>query len=106
MCNCQSYNKGGGEVPEAVLSPQDTDLTCGRESVCVDACISDVILHLWGRGLATLGSCCGHGSRDPNVVIPEECDPNAYLSAIAEIDSRDWDVLRWELIKYKATKNS
>lgn len=102
MCNCQSYNMGGGEVPEVVLRPQDPALTGGKESVCVDACIADVIQSLWGKGLATLGCCCGHGSRTPDVVIPEHSDPGAYLSAIAEIDSREWNVLRWKLVTHKA----
>lgn len=104
-CNCESYNQGDGTgVPEVVLTPEDINLTDGKTSVCVDACISDVVLHLWKSGLPTLNSCCGHNKSEPSVVIPEECDPQEYIKAIGEIDNREWHILRWELITHRKLK--
>ncbi len=101
-CNCESYNQGDGTgVPEVVLYPEDSALTCGKESVCVDVCIADVVLHLWKSGFPTLNSCCGHGKNYPSIVIPEGTDPQQYIKAIGEIDNRDWDILRWELITHR-----
>lgn len=105
MCNCQSYNMGGGEVPEVVLQPHDAALTGGRDSVCVDACIADAIAHLWKCGLPTLNSCCGHSKEPPSVVVPGSSDPQAYLAALGAFDGRQWLVLRWELVAHKSMAN-
>ncbi len=105
MCNCQSYNMGGGEVPEVVLYPKSKDIAGGRESVCVDACIAGAISHLWECGLQTLNSCCGHGKESPSVVVPESGDPHEYLSALAAFDGRHWVVLRWELVAHTSMEN-
>lgn len=45
MCNCHSYNFQSGETPNAVLTVPENILafTDGRETVCVDACIADVV---------------------------------------------------------------
>lgn len=104
-CNCDSYNQGDGTgTPEVILYPKDPILTGGRESVCVDSCISGVISHLWDVGLPTLNSCCGHNKSEPSVVIPEGNDPQNYLSVIAEIDSRDWTVFMWGLVGHRRIK--
>ena len=101
MCKCKSYNMGFGEVPEVVIYPANPELAGGRDSVCVDACIAGCIEYLWGLGMPTLNSCCGHGKNMPSVVIPESYNPADYLDALADFDYRDWVVMRWELSGHK-----
>lgn len=44
----------------------------GRTEVPVDACIADEVQFLNDAGVWTLGSCCGHGSYPPHVIIAKE----------------------------------
>lgn len=104
MCDCESYNMGcGGGSAEVVLTPEYPHLADGKSSVCVDACIANVILHLWGANLPTLSCCCGHNTENPSVVIPAHEDPFVYINEISKVDKREWSILRWELISYKRT---
>lgn len=77
-----------------------------ERGISVDSCIAEVIQHLWEQQVMTRGCCCGHfgkgpdGSHQgmgPNVIVDEHTDPISVLSAIREVDSRDWTVYRWEL---------
>lgn len=34
-------------------------------NVCVDKCLSPEIKFLWGKGIKTLGCCCGHHTNSP-----------------------------------------
>ena len=92
-CDCWSYNANEGVTPNAV--PR---LPPNGQLVCVDACISQVIQRLWTHRIWTAGSCCGHGRLLPSVILSEgDQSIEAVFDAIAEIDEREWEVLRWEL---------
>ncbi len=102
-CNCTSYNTGIGVEPNKILEVPDEILrfTDGRKTVCIDACIADVISSIWSRGLPTLNSCCGHNMSAPEIVIPENMSPLDYLIALREVDpKRFWNVSRWERVIY------
>lgn len=34
-----------------------------KESITMDACISNEIKSLWKKGIRTMGCCCGHGRK-------------------------------------------
>lgn len=53
----------------------------GAETICVDACLADEILHLWDLGITTTGCCCGHNKGDeyPYIGVEEE-DIEAMIS--------------------------
>jgi hypothetical protein len=78
-----------------------------NRNVSIDACISHVIQHLWNNNIGTLGCCCGHNKRDPDIVIETgEGDNNLYRIAtlIKEVDfgmDRKWNILQWRLQKVK-----
>ncbi|MFJ7174548.1 DUF551 domain-containing protein [Citrobacter freundii] len=107
-CNCHSYNRQDGEVPNVILNvPENIRIyTDGRENVCVDACIADVISQLWQEDLPTLNSCCGHGREAPAIVIPQDAEPKKYLDMLSRIDARSWVVSRWERVEYVHTTTS
>jgi hypothetical protein len=101
MCKCKSYNKQTGEVPEVVLDAPDWSR---KESICIDACIADVIKELWDKGITTGGSCCGHNKENPSVIVWENEDVNEAFSVISKVDSRSWTVLRWELKEHTSNE--
>lgn len=68
-------------------------------TVLVDSCIADVIKHLWAKGYKTLGSCCGHGELNPDIVIDGQADIQALRSELAQIDERKWTLLEWQLVE-------
>ena len=99
--NCKSYNKQVGEVEEVVL-PRPSFLPEGERinGVPVDACIADVIQNLWDNGIVTLGSCCGHGKRVPDVIIGQgETNHELIETLIGEKDSRHWSIKQWQLVE-------
>lgn len=98
--NCYSYNKGVGELREVVLQRPDW-LPDGERlnGVPVDACIADVVQHLWDNGIHTLGSCCEHGKANPSLVLSQSEDNYELIqSLIAEKDSRSWSLKQWQLV--------
>lgn len=102
-CDCASYNNPerirptvSGGVPEVVLTPPP-ELGIEREAVCVDACIARVVAYLWGCGVVTLGSCCGHGRERPSLVLGQHEDMATVRACIAEVDDRGWDLSQWRL---------
>lgn len=73
----------------------------GRENplLGLDECIADVVQAAWERGVRTLGSCCGHGERRPSLVLCQDADqPDIARAVLADIDTRDWQLLQWQLI--------
>lgn len=38
--------------------------------IIVDRCIAPAVLALWSAGIATVGSCCGHGSWQGKTLLP------------------------------------
>ena len=111
-CNCQSYNAQGaftGDEPERILPygkyfPEDN-----RETVCVDACIADVVEGLWEAGVKTSASCCGHTGQAPiangrpNVIIAAPAQAQLAFKVLAA-DHRDWFVLFWAGAQTKAVR--
>ena len=102
-CNCASYNNPervrpttSGPVPEVVLTPPP-GLGIERDTVCVDACIARVVAYLWGYGVVTLGSCCGHGRSRPDLVLGQHEDMATVRAYIAEVDDRTWGLCQWRL---------
>jgi hypothetical protein len=106
MCNCHSYNKDTGIETEIILTPPEWMglAYMGGEpktQVAIDKCIAHVISHLWGRGVATLNSCCGHGKANPSIIFGDnktEADAVAIREIIAAVDVRNFEILSWRLV--------
>lgn len=99
--NCKSYNKQYGEVEEVVL-PRPSFLPDGERvnGVPVDACIADVVTHLWQNDIVTLGSCCGHGKEAPSLILAQgERNYEDIERLINELDSRHWSLKQWQLVE-------
>lgn len=102
MCNCHSYNGddiNSGKDQEVVLYPPK-ELFLGKESICVDACISKVVQHLWDNMIPTLNSCCGHNEKPPSIILESYVtseDVKKIREIVAEIDDRDFKFLAWKL---------
>lgn len=92
-CNCRSHNWEVGEVPEVIV-PAPPHMA-HKESYCIDACIVNVIKHLWDKGVVTLSSCCGHGVVPASVVIGENENGMWVREFIHRVDKRDWEVRQW-----------
>lgn len=76
----------------------------GKENrtITCDACIQEVIKFLWNVEWQTRGCCCGHGERNPSIVIPEgytDLDALKLKRLLQSIDPRTWDVYQWRLTK-------
>jgi len=102
-CNCHSYNWDIGEEPNVILNlPDNIDTARKSRTVCIDACIVDVIKFLWENNIQTLGCCCGHNKEYPNIVVEsgyKENDIKYILNLISKIDDRNWDIFQWRLCK-------
>lgn len=76
----------------------------GKEvrTISADRCCVDVLKHLWSRNIDTRGHCCGHGERNPNIVLPETYHQVGLAKALYEteqVDDRQWDIFQWQLVK-------
>ena len=93
MCDCQSYNlpESSGSIPEVILNHDKYFPDTQRPTICVDACIAEVIENLWKAGIRTRGSCCGHNDRPPSVILD---DQRHFLAAsyLLMKDGRPWRV--------------
>ena len=102
MCNCHSYNGDdidSGKDQEVLLRPPK-DFHLDRDSVCVDACIADVIQHLWDNNIQTLNSCCGHNKERPSIILESyvtDDDVKNIREIIRQIDQRDFKLMAWKL---------
>lgn len=88
-----------GKTPEVLLIPPK-DLGIGKDSICVDACIAEIIKHIWAHGIMTLNSCCGHNKLEPSIILEQGCSEEKALKVkalIAEIDNREFKLLSWKL---------
>ena len=100
-CNCISYNKpfdSQSETEDVLVAPAWSD----RETICVDACISELIQFIWSMGYVTESSCCGHNERPPSIVLGGNIDQDAIerlRHIIKDNDGRDFDLLQWRLVK-------
>lgn len=96
MCDCHSYNKDTGKTKEVILINPFED----NKTVCIDACIVNVIKELWKNNIVTLGCCCGHNLKCPDVIISESYDMEErrkIKNIIRAVDDREWEVLQWQL---------
>ncbi len=101
-CNCKSYNlddPGCGKDEEVILTPPKS-LGMEKETICVDACIAHVIRHLWGKGIPTLGCCCGHNKQQPTILLtgPDDFSPSYVRSVIGEADARSFRLQAWQVV--------
>ena len=99
-CECKSYNHDGDGSTDVVLNLPDW-MASDRQNrtVCIDACIVHVIKELWKHEIPTLGCCCGHNKRNPNVIVDSGVSFADVMDVIKVVDGREWDVLQWNLIK-------
>lgn len=99
QCKCWSYNGDFGTVKPVKLSMLYAILPNGEEKykdVNIDACISQVLKHLWDNGIFTLSSCCGHGNRPPSIVLAEsEENYKKIRKLIKEKDERWFELSQW-----------
>lgn len=61
--------------------------------IAIDQCIADAILAAWAAGVRTLGSCCGHGKRPPDVVLTQDRDQ----PALARRELPGFTLYQWRL---------
>lgn len=68
--------------------------------LAIDSCIADVLQAAWGRGVRTLGSCCGHGHLPASLVLTGDVEqPELAASVMAEIDpDHRWVFAQWRLV--------
>jgi len=102
MCNCKSYNGYTGNDENVILELLDNvDTARQNRRVSIDYCISNVIQHLWDRGINTLGCCCGHNKDQPSVIVETSVNIDKAFGIIKEVDNRKWIVSRWERVEYE-----
>jgi len=68
------------------------------KKVYIDTCIVKQIEALWAAGIETSGCCCGHGNKNPSVVVVERYSYNditRVVGVLDEHDDRSWDVIQW-----------
>jgi len=106
VCNCHSYNwdnPDSGKEQNVMLNPKEYFPFHGDEiSVCVDKCIAHVISHLWLNNIWTLNSCCGHNKLPASIIFDSGLstkEANNIRRIIAEVDSREFEILSWKLCK-------
>lgn len=94
MCK---WNNGG-----VVVKSPDWLKAEGRESVCIDECITGTIQALWNAGVVTLGCCCGHDRSPCTVIIESSLNPAMLATAyrVLELfDDRRWSIQEWKLVE-------
>ncbi len=97
-CTCHSYNGDFGATPEVVVPLPDfvqAEQQRNNINVSVDACIAPTVQALWAHGIVTLGSCCGHGRRPPDLVLGDNESPERVASLLADLDPRPWGLYQW-----------
>ena len=79
---------------------------CDKEkqnrTISVDKCIVEVIKALWANRIETKGCCCGHNRERPSFIIADRHVGMTVVDAlkiIAKVDSREWDIFQWRLVK-------
>jgi len=98
LCRCASHNRQdiGGDVVEIVVTvpPHIRQYMDGKQSVCLDLCISHIVLLLWASEIPTLGSCCGHRGSLPRSIVVREQDAETARDIIGFLGD-DADVMYW-----------
>lgn len=97
-CDCHSYNGDFGSIPERILkAPKST----GKDTICVDECIADVLQHLWTNNIPTLSSCCGHNGvfGVPSIVLGEGVENYTHVRELIKvIDDRHFELTQWKRV--------
>lgn len=62
-CHCVNVGFGTYKNTVSMMSPWD------KKWICIDTCVATAIGFLWGHGVVTLNSCCGHGKFVPTVIV-------------------------------------
>lgn len=70
MCDCIDIKMGSYGNQVTVWNPNYTNKE--REFVGVDKCIAKELMKLWGLGIITTGSCCGHNMTVGYIGVTEE----------------------------------
>ncbi len=102
-CNCYSpsmHSSSEGKRKGVVFRPP-RGLIPNKTTVGLDACIANVVWHLWANGVVTLSSCCGHGVKPPSLVLEESISPERAKQVrglIAKIDARQFNLYSWKLV--------
>ena len=97
-CNCHSYNKETWKTQEIIISKVvwiTADWEEIRRNICIDACISDTIKHLWCEWINTKSSCCGHWEKTPSIVFWSIEDAVKWKELLKNIDEREFDLSYW-----------
>ena len=101
-CDCHSYNGDFGTTKEVILPMLSSITPDGKKTykdVAIDACIAPVIKHLWDKGVNTGGSCCGHGSMPPSIVLGAGAENYSQIREwIKEKDDRWFELSQWRLV--------
>jgi len=101
-CECHSYNGECGKPPEVkmtMLSGVTADGERLYKDIMIDACISELIQHLWDHGVVTLSSCCGHNIATPSIVLAGgEENFSKIRDLIAEKDNRFFELSQWRRV--------
>ena len=104
VCDCHSYNADTGEIHAVALTlPDDLCKDDVKRTFCIDACIANVIKHLWENKIVTKGCCCGHNKNKPWVILEDSVERDnidRVKELIKEVDNRDWQIKFWQLITY------
>ena len=91
--------KGEGVV---LALPAGIDEGKRNRSITSDKCCVELLKYLWNGRVNTLSHCCGHGEQNPSIVISNgysEDDITYIQSLIDQVDSREWDILQWRIMK-------
>lgn len=70
MCDCIDIKMGSYDNQVVVWYPHYTNKE--REFIGVDKCIANELMKLWGLGIVTTGSCCGHNIAVGYIGVTEE----------------------------------
>ena len=90
-CDCHSYNRNTGSVPEVVCVNPATG-----ERVSIDSCIAPIVALLWAEGVSTGGSCCGHGTSAPSVVLCDAADADRARKLLSHhAPGRRFEISAW-----------
>lgn len=104
MCTCYSYNADWPPKDAPGTAPNvELPLPGGDKTICVDACIADVVRTLLEEDFELLGSCCGHNTAPPSLIVANGTsgvEMTLLRRRLRQLDARPWTILRWELIAY------
>lgn len=101
QCDCISYNRPKDyQRSESVrlAVPSWAIGSNGNDEILVDKCIADQILCLWGAGIWTTCSCCGHNGEAPRHVVVSKEDADAAKALLNLKFERPVMVVYWSLV--------